>query len=286
MTTSIAFGGIVDLEKFDDGSYDAKVHPGGGVHRAYGGSVLANVIAALSDNVGHGRGLHSLHMYFLRPVHTEVPLHLTPRVLRDGANYSARQIDGSQTTERGDKQVLTAIASFKDATPGEYERQADMPDVPSASTPESGFEHDRHATHSVFPQTLEFRNIAPERGKGTGELTRQSWIRLRQPLGDAPGAPESGLAYISDLTLTPTARLRFKGGEAPPMVIASIDHAMWFHKPWDGQGWVLYDQRSRSERDGRTWARGDLWAQDGTLLASVAQEALFVLSPAGATTYA
>ncbi len=284
--TGIAFGGIVDLTVNDDSSYDAKVHPGGGVHRAYGGSVLANVIAALTDNVDHGRTMHSLHLYFLRPVHTEMPLHLVPRVLRDGANYSARQLEGIQMTDRGEKQVLTVIASFKDATPTDFERQPHMPDVPLASAPESGFEHERHAAHSVFPQTLEFRNIPPERGTESGELVRQSWIRLKQPLSDTPGASEAGLAYISDLTLTPTARLRFAQGEAPPMVIASIDHSMWFHKPWNGEGWVLFDQRSRSERDGRTWARGDLWSEDGTLLASVAQEAIFIVTPAGATSYA
>ena len=281
-------GGFVDLQIGDDGSCSAHVHAGRDASRAYGGSVLANALGALYEHVGEGRDVNSLHGYFLRPVDARMPLVLAHEEIRTGRNYAVHQIVGSQEG----KTRVTFTASFKVPTPSVFERQAEFPDVPGPEGLPDGFAERAadltadgvtiearlpRGLTSDLPDTMEMRAVPPERGAREGELVRHNWYRMRHDLPDTAAAHAAALAYICDVNLAPTAMLRFPKGAVPKHMIASLDHAMWFHEAPRFDGWVLYAQHSRVERDGRTWARGDLWTQDGRLLSSVAQEALLLV---------
>ena len=278
----MTYGGFVDLEIRDDGVVAARTQSGRDATRSYGGSVLANAVAALYEHAGEGRDVHSVHGYFLRPVDSRVPLEFAHDTIREGRNYAVHHIEGSQQG----KTAVILTASFKVPTPSSFDRQPEMPDVPGPEGLPNGFleRADDLAkfvpelrASSPLPLTMETRHAPTPRGVESGELVRYGWYRMLQPLPDTAAAHASALAYMCDVDLVPTAVLRFAKGAVPPHMIASLDHAMWFHEPPRFDGWVLYAQRSRAERDGRTWAHGDLWTQDGRLLASVAQEALFLV---------
>ena len=279
------YGGIVALERTGD-TFSGVCHGGRDESRGYGGSVLAHGLAAAHATVPDDRAVHSLHAYFLRAVDSTVQMDFGVTTIRDGRSYSVRRVDAQQPdTQQPDagppagqqhgRPTFTMTTSFKRPQPGAHERSAVL-DLGAVSGPDGlpdGF-GDR-SPHSPVRELLECREAPAVGGvPPSGELVRDVWFRLRHPLGDEDAAHVCGLAYLSDVTLTPTAFLRLPGGvRSERSLIASLDHAMWFHRPARADRWLLYRQRSRIEADGRTFARGELW-QDGELVASVAQEAL------------
>lgn len=265
----IVHGEIVDLTQVGDDGYEGFCHSGRSHRNGFGGSVLGHALAAAYDTVEPGRDVHSLHGYFLHAVDTRVAAGFDVARVRDGRSYSVRRVDGHQTG----RPMFTMTASFKTPQPAAHERLPTLPDdAPGPEGLPDGFADRRP---SPIRDNLECRAVPAERGvPASGELARDLWFRFRHPLGDDPVAHRCGLAYLSDVSLAPTAFQRITGPRPRGAVLASLDHTMWFHRPARADEWLLYQQRSRVEADGRTFARGELWTRAGELVASVAQEAL------------
>ncbi|MFC1401605.1 MULTISPECIES: acyl-CoA thioesterase II [Streptacidiphilus] len=278
---------FVDLLRLDD--LDLNLFRGwchaGAPLRAFGGQVAAQALVAAGRTVETGRPVHSLHGYFMRPGDPRRPLVYEVERLRDGHSYSTRRVTAIQRGEA----VFTLSASFK--RPEESpERQAVMPLLPGpeglpnpyAEWAESGSESYWATTGRL---TLDMRIMPPGTeglpGRPAGVEEQFVWLKSASKLAaDDALLHVCALAYLSDLTLASTAALhlqlpRSQRNEAPPTVnLASLDHAMWFHRPFRADEWLLFAQRSPSASDGRGLAQGEFYTRDGRLVASVVQEAL------------
>ncbi|MEP9385084.1 acyl-CoA thioesterase domain-containing protein [Nocardioides sp. KR10-350] len=274
----IVYGDIVDLTRAGEGRYTGVCHGGYVLSRAYGGSVLAHALAAAYDDVPPDRQVHSLHAYFLYAVDASGPAEFATTHVRDGSSYSVRRVDLEQ---RG-REAFMMTASFKrpDRAGGVRRQPRLLDEPPGPEGLHDGFA-DRGAD-SPIKHRLAWREVPPEMREAPrhagpdGALERDGWLRILGDLGDLGAAHACGMAYLTDVTLAPTAFLRFPGGERPEGgSIASLDHAIWFHRPVRADEWLLFRMSSRLEADGRTFARGEVWSAAGELVASTAQEAVF-----------
>lgn len=248
--------------------------------RAFGGQVAAQALAAAGRTVPEGRFAHSLHGYFLRGGDTARPITYRVDRLREGGSYLARQV----SAEQDGALVFTLSASFKQAEQG-YDRQPGMPDVPAPDSLPDLFHLWAAADPEDFGQqayrhALEMRRVPVEpESAAAGPVEQKLWIRASAPLPDDQLSHSCALAYASDLFLAPTAaltleRLRPLRGEPSKVYLTSLDHSLWFHRPFRADEWMLFAQRSPSAVDGRALAFADVWSHDGRLIASVAQEAV------------
>ncbi|PKW00087.1 acyl-CoA thioesterase-2 [Amycolatopsis echigonensis] len=251
----LGVGRIVGLERAGSGGYLGQCHSGRVRTRGYGGAVLAHALAAAGDTAEAGRGPHSLHAYFLASVDPAVPVGFEAASLRAGRNYSVVRVEGTQNG----RHVFTMTASFKQAERDAYLRHVSLPaGIAAPEDSPDGFA----GRESDWPVrgTLEYREAGPLPGALPGELARASWLRTCENLGSDAVAQACGLAYLSDVSLSPTA-FGWLAGRARPegAVLASLDHAMWFHtdlRELRSHEWLLFVQRSRIESDGRTFNRG------------------------------
>ncbi|WP_037823500.1 acyl-CoA thioesterase [Streptomyces sp. NRRL B-24720] len=274
---------MLALEPVRDDLWRGSPH-GGRPPRAFGGVVLAQALLAAGRTVDTERRTHSLHAYFLRSVDpTGEPVEYRVDRLRDGSSYAARQV----TAHQHGRAVLSLQTSFKRPEPG-LDRQTEAPDAPppeECSDPYEAMAREQpecYATYTI-PRVLDQRIVAPstlERDARKDELgRRRTWLRIAAPLPDEPMVHEAALAYLSDLTLSPTAALPWEPhgaqrGGRPEVMLASLDHSLWIHRPPRADSWLLYSQRTTRLADGRALTRGELWDQEHQLIATVAQEAL------------
>ncbi|MGW6460163.1 acyl-CoA thioesterase [Streptomyces sp. NPDC055078] len=285
--SSCELADFLSLERIEADLFRGWCHSGVPL-QAFGGQVVAQSLAAAGHTVESGRPVHSLHGYFLRAGDVRSPIVYGVERLRDGRRYSSRRVTATQ----GGRVVFTLSASFKYPEPEQPEqreqpeRQPVMPVVPPPEEIADAFEF--WATHSPeqhreagHAQVVSMR-VVPERpgaapmggSRGTGQNV---WFRARRPLPDDPLLHFCALTYCSDLSLGPTAALDFetlyplRSGPSQA-ILASLDHAIWFHRPFRADDWLLFAQRSPSASDGRGFNTGDFWSRDGTLVASVAQE--------------
>jgi len=270
------------LEASGDSAFTGMPHMGR-PPRAFGGVTLAQALLAAGRTVDGGRQPHSLHAYFLRSVAPEAPVSYEVERLRDGASYAARQVAARQDGMT----VLTLSASFKKPE-NTLDHQADMPDAPPPQDCDAPYEEmarerpERYA-ESVIPRVIDLRLVAPDAdemaARAEGMSRQRCWLRAARPLPDEPLLHAAALAYLSDLTLSPTAALPWEPHSSrrtrpSGVMLASLDHAMWFHRPVRADAWLLYAQHTTNLSDGRAMSRGELWSRDGQLVASVLQEAL------------
>lgn len=258
---------------------------GGRPPRAFGGVVLAQALLAAGRTLDADRRTHSLHAYFLRSVEPEgEPVEYRVDRLRDGLSYAARQVTGYQHG----RPVLSLQGSFKRPEEG-LVRQYDGPEAPPPEACDDpyarlpGEQSEEASTHTI-PRVLDLRLVPASTGeKEAGEAglgRRRTWLRIAGPLPDGePTLHEAALAYLSDLTLSPTAALpwephRLRPGGPAEVMLASLDHALWIHRRPRADAWLLYDQRATRLSDGRALTHGELWDERGRLVATVAQEAL------------
>ncbi|RVU22308.1 acyl-CoA thioesterase II [Streptomyces antnestii] len=272
----------LEIEASGDGAFTGMPHMGR-PPRAFGGVTLAQALLAAGRTVDGGRRPHSLHAYFLRSVAPEAPVSYEVERLRDGSSYAARQVAARQDG----MSVLSLSASFKKPE-NTLDRQAKMPGAPAPHDCDAPYEvmarerPERYAA-SVIPRVVDLRLVAPdadeEAARAEGMSRQRCWLRAARPLPDEPLLHAAALAYLSDLTLSPTAALPWEPHGArrtrpPAVMFASLDHAMWFHRPARADAWPLYAQHTTSLSDGRATTRGELWSQEGELVASALQEAL------------
>jgi acyl-CoA thioesterase-2 len=273
----------LDLESLELNLFRGQSSDLGG-KSVFGGQVVGQALVAATRTV-EGRAPHSLHAYFLLPGDMAAPIVYEVDRIRDGRSFTARRV---QAIQHG-QPILSMLASFHVAEPG-LEHQAPMPQVPPPESLRSttelreqwiaeagGAVPERVLEAIRRPPPIEFRPTEPWNPlKPTRAEPRQAmWLRAVDRMPDDPLLHTCVLAYASDYYLMPTA-LRPHGASwmGGAMVVASIDHAMWFHRPARVDEWLLYTMESPSAQNARGFARGLIYDRAGRLVASVAQEGL------------
>jgi acyl-CoA thioesterase-2 len=251
-----------------------------GSPQVFGGQVLGQALMAASRTV-EGRIVHSLHAYFLRRGDFDAPIVYHVDRSRDGHSFSNRRVIAIQHGE----QIFNMTASFQIVEPG-LEHQIPMPHVPppealsdSSRMPPELLAKLPERVHRLLetPRPFEFRSVQPvDYLKAAGvPPARQIWFRAVSAVPDDETLQRCLLAYVSDFYLLETATLPHGisslSGKA---IVASIDHAMWFHRPLRVDEWLLYAVESPSATGARGFARASVFARDGRLVASTAQEGL------------
>ena len=254
-----------------------------GTERVFGGQVLAQALLAASHTV-EDRLAHSLHAYFLRAGDPEAPIVYNVDRSRDGGSFSARRVVAVQHG----RPIFTLAASFQVEEAG-LEHQFGIPEVPPpdevapvADLPPQEFDHMprnmQRWLHRFGP--FEFR---PVRGADPDDRSPQPpykelWFKLHGELGGDPRLHRALLAYVSDFHLVGTATLPHGiSWVQGNLIIASLDHAMWFHRDFRLDDWLLYSCDSPSTSGGRGLARGMIHDREGRLIASTAQEGVIRL---------
>ncbi|MBR7836755.1 acyl-CoA thioesterase II [Actinospica durhamensis] len=270
--------GFLSLEELDRGLFRGWCHDGTPL-RAFGGQVAGQALTAASRTVPASLAVHSLHGYFLRAGQTSHPMIYAVEDLRDGRTYATRRVTARQDGEA----IFVLSASFKLAEPGGHDRQPTPPDSPDPGELPDYFElwasiDPQGAENAAIRQAVEVRYISAESTDGVEGVTQQKlWVRALDRLPDDPVLHTCALTYVSDLMLAPTTALAVEPIRAvrtmPATVfLTSLDHALWFHRPFRADEWLLIVQESRTAGDGRGLARSEVWTRDGRLVASAVQE--------------
>ena len=232
----------------------------------WGGAVVGQAITAITRDAPDGRRLHSLHGYFLRPTSSRIPIDYTVSTIRDGRAYSSRRLTASQNG----KAVFEAMGSFTGDTEGWLYDLPHVSDLPSRDDGEKGF--GMGGFEAVYFGPTE------QRADGTYESTDRKWLRLPMELGDDVHLHTAYLGMVSDWTGMGSRPLGMDWswedhpGEGPP--VASLDHAVWFHRPARVTDWHLLDLHSLVNYGGRGQIRLTLRNEAGEVVMSMAQELL------------
>lgn len=272
--------GSLDLDRVDDDRFVAENPDPGYTTRVFGGQVAAQALrAAAATVVGDERVAHSLHAYFLRPGRPGVPIEYRVEHTRDGRAFSGRRVTGHQVGDRGDELIFELSASFHVPEDG-VDYQAPLPPgVPDPDEAPENWLFIPPEARDLLPMQIKELGAAGPDEHGFWPSTRRAWMRIRRPIGDDPVLHQCVLTFLSDMGAVFGAIAPLP--EQPPERItgASLDHAVWFHRPLRADEWFLYDLHALSNAGARGTTRGTLHAADGTLGASMAQEALLRVAP-------
>ena len=277
---------ILDLEPLEQNLFRGR-SPQVGWQRVFGGQVIGQALVAASRTV-ESRSAHSLHAYFLLPGDPKVPIIYEVDRIRDGRSFTTRRVVAIQHGQA----IFSMSASYHDVEPG-YDHQAKMPDVPM---PED-LPDEQEVRTTILPampaavrayfereRPIELRPVEFARyaSREPRPPRFHAWIRATRRLPDDPVLHRCVLAYASDMTLL-DASLIAHGRTVFEMGIqaASLDHALWFHRPFRADDWLLYAQDSPWSGASRGLGRGLVYARDGRLVASVMQEGLMRLRKPG-----
>jgi acyl-CoA thioesterase-2 len=277
---------LLDLERIEVNLFRG-ISPDDGMKRVFGGQVIAQALVAAYRTV-ENRVCHSLHAYFIRPGDPTVPILYEVDRARDGKSFTTRRVVAIQHGE----QIFNMTASFQVVESG-LEHQFEMPNVPPPEELPDMLEvlrpmvdrlPERVKRFVEKPRPFEFRMVQPLPdliAPSKHPPARQVWLRLPDRIPDDESLHRRLLAYVSDYYLLDTAVLphgmSFLSAKA---VMASIDHAMWFHRPLRVDEWLLYALDSPSSSGARGFGRGSVFSRDGRLVASTAQEGLIRVSGA------
>jgi acyl-CoA thioesterase-2 len=276
---------ILDLEKIEENIFRGR-SPEVGWQRVFGGLVVAQALVASARTV-EGRAPHSLHGYFLLPGDPLAPIVYEVDRLRDGKSFTTRRCNAIQHG----RAIFSLSASFQIDEQG-LEHAVAMPDVPLPETLPSEAEM-MEKFGSIMPdpvrrwfasdRPIETRPVDPSRyvRHDPGAPVQDVWLRAAGPLPDDPAIHRAVLAYLSDMTLLDTALIAHGHNVFDSRLqIASLDHALWFHRPFRADEWLLYVQDSPNSSGARGLTRGLLFSRDGRLIASAMQEGLMRPRPA------
>jgi acyl-CoA thioesterase-2 len=271
---------ILDLEELDLNLFRGR-SPQNGWQRVYGGQVIGQALVAAVRTVDASRSPHSLHAYFLLPGDPKVPIIYDVDRMRDGKSFTTRRV----TARQHGHPIFSMLVSFHGLEEG-IAHQAQMPDVP----PPDKLPSEQEMRSKILPslpeavrryyereRPIEMRPVEYDRytGKKYPDGRFNVWIKITARLPDNPAIHQCALAYASDMSLldaslTPHGRTLFE----KEFMAASLDHALWLHRPFRADEWMLYAQDTPSLQGSRGFARGLIFTQDGKLVASVAQEGL------------
>jgi len=270
---------ILDIERLEENLFRG-LSPQVGWQRVFGGQVIGQALVAANRTV-NGRLAHSLHAYFLRAGDPSVPIIYNVDRIRDGGSFTTRRVVAVQHGQA----IFSMAASFHREETG-LEHQIKMPEVPPPESLPSEAELKACLIDRVPPQVkaywererpIEIRPVDLSRylTPGNHDPSQQVWIRATGELSNDQSLHQCVLAYASDFTLLDTALIahgRFVFD--PKLILASLDHALWFHRKLRADEWLLYAQDSPISGGGRAFCRGMLFTRDGKLVASTAQEGL------------
>ncbi|HYU38838.1 MAG TPA: acyl-CoA thioesterase II [Acidimicrobiia bacterium] len=249
--------------------------------RVFGGQVAAQALVAAGRTVSADRPVHSLHAYFLRPGDPNIPIVYEVDRIRDGKSFTTRRVVAIQHG----RAIFNLAASFQIVEPGP-DHQMPMPEVPGPDELPTWQQRVEPYLERLGPDLAEWlvrerpidsRPVEDPRwlDPTPREPQQDVWIRANGDLPDAPLIHECVVAYASDLTLLDTAMFPHAiSYREQHYMIASLDHAMWFHRPFRADDWLLYHQTSPTASRARGLAQGSLFCQDGTLAVTVTQEGL------------
>jgi acyl-CoA thioesterase II len=282
MTTALdGVVSLLDLEPIERDIFRGESPPGEGRQRVFGGQVAGQALVAAGRTVPGDRQVHSLHAYFIRPGDPAVPLIYIVERVRDGKSFTTRRVS---TVQHG-KTIFTLSASFHRPEPG-FEHADPMPDVPGPDEVEPTADRLRRlygpSAERIWraDSPIEIRHVGPltaEAARDPSLATSRNvvWLRANGELPDDPLLHVCLMTYASDMTLLDTVLLAHGlSWEDSLLVGASLDHAMWFHRPFRADRWLLYAQDSPIASGARGLARGEVYTQDGQLVVSVVQEGL------------
>ena len=279
---------LLELERTGETTFRAAGHGRTGTDRAFGGAAVAQSLMAAARTVDPARVAHSVHAYFLRPAEATAPTTFRVEPIRDGGSYTTRTV----TAQQGHGVVLRLTASFSVPEQG-MEHQLPVLDAAGPDDSPGTAEAGATATGAVrewfetvgrrHPFELRFATELPRLAAGRGESApprQRLWLRARDPLPDDDLVHACALAYASDIlllstTLAPHATMI----GAPGISAASLDHAVWFHRPVRADQWFFYDQESTWAAGGRALAQGRLFDRSGGLAATVVQEGMIRRRP-------
>jgi len=277
------FLSLLDLEPAGPDRWLAR-SPDNGWKRVFGGQVLAQALVAAQRSV-EDRAPHSLHAYFILGGDPNEPIELMVERVRDGRSFAVRRVVARQrgetmfvmsasfqTEEEGalNHQLPPPAATPPESTPDPVALAAMMPE-PQATRAKGFFSH----ISPIEIRPLDLRRYSPSKPGAPGDPHQNLWIRLKGPLPDDPAIHRAALVYLSDMTLIDTVLVAHgysiaRGG----WQTASLDHAVWLHRPMRADDWLLYAQDSPSAQGSRGLTRGLLYTQQGVLAATTSQEGL------------
>ncbi len=270
---------ILDLEQLEHNLFRGR-SPQDGWQRVFGGQVIGQALVAAQRTV-EDRAAHSLHGYFMRPGDPSVPIIYEVDRIRDGRSFNTRRVVAIQHGEA----IFSMSASFHLEEEG-FDHQSAMPDVPGpeelpglSDIKEQFFDRLPVNIKKYFERDrpIEIRPVDTSRffTQEKREPKQSIWIRATEKLPDDLGLHQCALAYASDFSLLDTALIAHgKMLFDPELMMASLDHAMWFHRPCRADDWLLYTMDSPAAHGARGFGRGSIFTPDGVLVASVAQEGL------------
>jgi acyl-CoA thioesterase-2 len=271
---------ILDLEPLEVNLFRGR-SPQVGWQRVFGGQVIGQALVAAVRTVDASRPPHSMHAYFLLPGDPKVPIIYDVDRMRDGKSFTTRRV----TARQHGQPIFSMLASFHADEAG-LEHQAKMPDVP----PPESLPSEAEMREKILPmmpdpvrryyereRPIELRPVEFDRylGKKYPDGRFHVWIKTTGRLPDDPAIHQCVLAYTSDMGLLDTAlvphgRTLFE----KEFMAASLDHALWLHRPFRADEWLLYAQETPNLHGSRGFGRGLIFTRDGILVASVAQEGL------------
>ncbi|BAU81664.1 acyl-CoA thioesterase [Streptomyces laurentii] len=274
---------LLDLERIEVNIFRGR-SPQESLQRVFGGQVAGQALVAAGRTVEDARPVHSLHAYFLRPGRPGVPIVYEVERVRDGRSFTTRRVKAVQEG----RTIFALTASFHRPEEAAFAHQrpprhlTDPESLPRladeirdhlGALPEA---LERMARRQPFDiRYVERLRWSPEEVRGA-DARSAVWMRAVGPLGDDPLVHTCALTYASDMTLLDAVRIPVEPLWGPRGYdLASLDHAMWFHRPFRADEWFLYDQESPIATGGRGLARGQIFDREGRLLVSVVQEGLF-----------
>jgi acyl-CoA thioesterase-2 len=272
---------VLDLEERDTDLFVGQT-PTSPLQRIFGGQVAGQALMAASKTLPEDRGVHSLHSYFLRPGDPNEEVRYAVDRLRDGRTFSTRRVVAWQ--RRGGKDVaifaLTADASVPEESIVEH--SLPMPDVPQPDSLPSLAEvvapyGEKAAVALSISQAVEQRLLEDPfdlRPKSPPDTRTWVWMRVAGRLPEEQAVHTAALTFVSDLTLLSAGLARLGGGWGGQYAGSSLDHAVWFHHAFRADEWFLYETDSPVASGARALCFGQIWAADGTHMATVAQQGL------------
>jgi len=274
---------LLDLEQIEVNIFRGR-SPDDRRQRVFGGQVAGPALVAAGRTVPADRPVHSLHAYFIRPGDPAVPIvYLTDRV-RDGRSFTTRRVSAVQHGET----IFTLSASFHHPEPGP-EHADPMPEAPPPETVERNSDRWRRMSGEDrgqgFEPPIDVRSVGPMSIEAAGNPSLRTtrnliWLRVDGELPDDPLLHVCLMTYASDMTLLDSVLtghgLSWLDGRTSG---ASLDHAMWFHRPFRADRWLLYAQESPAAAGARGLAFGQVFTAEGQLVVSVVQEGLIRARP-------
>ena len=275
---------LLDLETIGQDRYRG-YSPASAGKQVYGGQAIAQALVAATRTAPSDRAVHSLHGYFVLAGDPRTPIDFAVERVRDGKSFTTRRCTATQR----DKTIFSLEASFQIAEEG-LTHAAAMPAAPEPETLDDvnalverfrAFMPEPAKRWLEKPRALDMRFVNPEAmllPEPNPRAEQLIWFRIAGPLPESRALHHALLAYLSDMTLLNTALVAHRRSIFDPQIqVASLDHALWFHRDFRVDDWLLYAQESPMASHARALTRGQIFTRNGSLVASVAQEGLIRL---------